>query len=86
MMVLIAVGSIALVFLVWYIVVARPQRNAAKHAEFMKAVEDFKQQLGAEVAPAAKQMSEAMQSLCYAAQRTAINLEREFEIYMFKEK
>ncbi len=86
MLVLIGVGSIAVVFLIWYVVVARPQRNAAKHDEFMKAVEDLTQHLDTEFAPAAKQMSEAMQSLCYASQRMALNLEGEFEKYMFKER
>ena len=66
MIVLIGVGSIAAVFLIWYVVVARPRRNAARRDEFMKAVEDLTRHLDTEVVPAAKQMSEAMQSLTYA--------------------
>ena len=71
MIVLIGVGSIAAVFLIWYVVVARRRANV-RFSKFVEASENCSRILETKFVPAVKAAEEAMLLLADAWQYAAI--------------
>ena len=71
MIVLIGVGSIAAVFLIWYVVVARRRANV-RFSKFVEVIENCNRTLESEFSPSIKAAGEAMLLFADAWQYAAI--------------